>query len=134
MLRSIAAYCFAALLLVFSTSAFRQALSELRQSEPGSLLFGVLQVVIGTSAVLAALGLAKRARWAAPSIAACGGGVVTLLALQPVFTPMPADAQRSLWLSALGLGAAAAGLAWFAHGLGRGTSAAVVAESERPHT
>jgi hypothetical protein len=33
----------------------------LRDTEPGSLLFGALQLVIGTSAVVAAIGLVKRA-------------------------------------------------------------------------
>lgn len=57
MLRSVAAYLAAAALLLLSTSAFRQALSEFRDTEPGSLLFGALQLVIGTSAVVAAIGL-----------------------------------------------------------------------------
>lgn len=78
MLRSVAAYLAAAALLLLSTSAFRQALSEFRDTEPGSLLFGALQLVIGTSAVVAAIGLVKRARWAA------GAADGELLLLNPV--------------------------------------------------
>jgi hypothetical protein len=44
----------------------------LRDTEPGSLLFGALQLVIGTSAVVAAIGLVKRARWAAGSVEVWG--------------------------------------------------------------
>ena len=100
MLRSVGAYFFAGALLLLSQSAFRQALSELRQTEPGSLLFGVLQLVIGTSAVASAFGLVRRARWAAWSVAVWGVASAVLLALQPLFAPMDSDAQRSIWFGA----------------------------------
>lgn len=123
MLRSLAAYLFAAALLLLSPSAFRQALSELRQTEPGSLLFGVLQLVIGTSAVVAALGLAKRARWAAGAVALWGVATGALLAAQPLFTPMDSGGRRSIWMAAAALGVAAAGVSWFARGLARDDAA-----------
>ena len=88
MLRSVGAYLFAAALLLLSKSAFRQALGEFRDTEPGSLLFGALQLVIGTSAVVAAIGLVKRARWAAWSVAIWGVASAALLAVQPLFEPM----------------------------------------------
>lgn len=120
MLRSVVAYLVAAALLLLGTSALRQALSELRDTEPGSLLFGALQLVIGTSAVVAAIGLVKRARWAAWSIALWGVATTTLLAVQPLFEPMDPDAQRSIWWGAAAVGVAAAGVSWFASRLGRG--------------
>lgn len=88
MLRSVGAYLFAAALLLLSKSAFRLALGEFRDTEPGSLLFGALQLVIGTSAVVAAIGLVKRARWAPPSVAIWGVSTAALLAIQPLFEPM----------------------------------------------
>lgn len=118
-LRTLAAYLFAAALLLMSPSAFRQALSELRQTEPGSLLFGVLQLVIGTAAVVAAIGLVKRARWAAGAAAAWGVATAALLAAQPLFTTMDADARWSIWSAAAALGVAAAGVSWFARRLAR---------------
>ncbi len=115
MLRTVGAYLFAATLLVLSKSAFRQALSELRDTEPGSLLFGVLQLVIGASAVAAAIGLVMRARWAAWSVAIWGVATAALLAAQPLFAPMESNAARSIWLAAAAIGVAAAGVSWFAH-------------------
>ncbi len=130
MLRSVSAYCFAAALLLLSTSAFRQALSELRDTEPGSLLFGALQLVIGTSAVAAAIGLVKRARWAAGAVAIWGVATVALLAAQPLFEPMDSDDQRSIWLGAAIIGVAAAGVSWFAHRRHRGDVASGAPSSE----
>jgi hypothetical protein len=119
-LRSVVAYLFAAVLLLLSTSAFRQALGEFRDTEPGSLLFGVLQLVIGTSAVVAAIGLVKRARWAAPSVAIWGVATAALLAVQPLYASMDADARQSIWLGAAVIGVAAAGVSWFAYRLTKG--------------
>ncbi len=123
MLRSVVAYLFAAALLLLSTSAFRQALGEFRDTEPGSLLFGVLQLVIGTSAVVAAIGLVKRARWAAPSVAIWGVATAALLAVQPLYASMDSDAQQSIWLGAAVVGVAAAGVSWFAYRITKGNTA-----------
>ena len=114
-LRAIGAYLFAAALLLLSNSAFRQALNEFRDTEPGSLLFGTLQLVIGTSAVVAAIGLVKRARWAAWFTSIWGVATAALLGVQPLFEPMESDAQWSIWLAAAAIGVAAAGVSWFAH-------------------
>jgi hypothetical protein len=122
-LRSVVAYLFAAALLLLSTSAFRQALGEFRDTEPGSLLFGVLQLVIGTSAVVAAIGLVKRARWAAPSVAIWGVATAALLAVQPLYASMDSDAQQSIWLGAAVVGVAAAGVSWFAYRITKGNTA-----------
>lgn len=107
------------MLLLHSSSAFRQAFNEFRDSEPGSLLFGVLQVVIGTSAVVSAFGLVKRARWATWSVGLCGVATAALIAVQPLYEPMDSDVQRSLWLGAAVIGVAAAAVSWFARGLAR---------------
>ncbi|MCU0648488.1 MAG: hypothetical protein MUF00_10865 [Gemmatimonadaceae bacterium] len=119
LLRSVGAHGFAAALLLVSSSAFRQALSEFRDTEPGSLLFGVLQVVIGTSAVAGAVGLIRRARWAAPAVIVCGVAAVALLGVQPLFEPMEPDAQQSIALGAAIVGVAAAAVGWFAQRLHR---------------
>jgi hypothetical protein len=121
-LRSVVAYLFAAALLLLSTSAFRQALGEFRDTEPGSLLFGVLQLVIGTSAMVAAIGLIKRARWAAPSVAIWGVATAALLAVQPLYASMDSDAQQSIWLGAAVVGVAAAGVSWFAYRISKGNT------------
>jgi hypothetical protein len=110
----------AAAFLLLSTSAFRQALSEFRDTEPGSLLFGALQLVIGTSAVVAAIGLVKRTRWGAGAVAVWGVATVALLAVQPLFEPMGSDAQQSIGLGAAVIGVVAAGVSWFAHRHHRG--------------
>jgi hypothetical protein len=123
MLRTVLSYVFAAALLLLSQSAFRQALGEFRDTEPGSLLFGALQVVIGTSTVLSAVGLVKRARWAAPSVAVFGVAAAALLAVQPLFEPMDADAKQSIWFGAALVAAVAAGVSWFASRLHRSDAA-----------
>lgn len=132
MLRSVGAYLFAGALLLLSTSAFRQALSEFGDTEPGSLLFGVLQLVIGTSAVMAAIGLVRRARWASLCIAIWGAASAVLLAVQPLFEPMAPDAQQSIWIGAAAVGVVAAGVSWFAHRLYRNEAASRTAAERTP--
>jgi hypothetical protein len=122
-LRSVLSYIFAAALLLVSQSAFRQALSEFRDTAPGSLLFGALQLVIGTSAVVSAIGLVKRTRWAAPSVAIFGVAAAALLAVQPLFESMNEDAQQSIFWGAAVVGAIAAGVSWFAYRLHRSGAA-----------
>ncbi len=123
MLRSVGAYVIAAALLLLSSSAFRQALSEFRDTEPGSLLFGVLQLVIGTSAVASAIGLVKRARWAAWPVAIWGAATAALLAVQPLFSSMDTGAKRSIWWAAAAVGVVAAGVSWFARRRATGDAA-----------
>lgn len=122
MLPKVVAYVFAAALVLSSTSAFRQALGEFGDTEPGSLLFGVLQLVIGTSAVVAAIGLVRRARWASLCIAIWGVASAVLLAVQPLFEPMAPDAKQSIWMGAAAVGVVAAGVSWFAYRLSRGNA------------
>jgi hypothetical protein len=122
-LRSVGAYILSVLLVLLSSDAFRQALAEFRDTEPGSLLFGALQLVIGTSAAVAAIGVFKRASWAARSIGICGIAAVGLLVAQPVFEAMTTDAQRSIWFGAAVVGAAAAAMGWFARRLARDAAA-----------
>jgi hypothetical protein len=122
MLRWIGAYVFAAALLLFSTSAFQQMVSEFRDTEPGSLLFGLLQLVIGSSAVLAALGLAQRARWASRAIGIGGIAGAALLAVQPLYEPMPWDAMQGIWLGAAVVALVAAAASWCARRLARPTT------------
>lgn len=130
MLASVGAYLLSIGLVLLSSNAFRQALNEFRDTEPGSLLFGVLQVVIGASAAAASVGVFTRAKWAARSIEICGVGAAGLLVSQPLFEPMTRDAQRAIWLGAAVVGAAAMGLGWFARRLAR--SAAASRASEDP--
>jgi hypothetical protein len=104
-------------LALFSSNAFRQAVGELRDTEPGSLLFGVLQLVIGTSTAMAAVGVFTRSKWTARLIGMGGAAVVALLLSQPLFEPMDGDAKRGIWLGAAVAGAAAAGMAWLARRL-----------------
>jgi peptidoglycan/LPS O-acetylase OafA/YrhL len=118
-LRTIGAYLLAALLALVSSSSFRQTLSEFRDTEPGSALFGTLHLLIAASGALAAVGLLKRARWAAPALGLWGAAAVGLLAVQPLFGTMAADEQRAIWLGAAAVGAAAIGMAWFARHLHR---------------
>jgi ABC-type cobalt transport system substrate-binding protein len=135
-LRTVGAYILAAALILFSPSAFRQALSEFRSTEPGSLLFGVLQLVIGTSAIAAAIGLVRRSRWAAWCIASWGVACALLLAVQPLYEPMDPDAQQSIWMGAALVVLAAAIVSWFAHRRAKGATveglASGEARSERP--
>jgi hypothetical protein len=118
-LRSIGAYLLAAVLAVVASNAFRQAPGEFRDAEAGSLLFGMLQVLIGTSAVVAAIGAMRRTRWASWAIGSAGLGAVALLVAQPFFEPMPAEASRAIWLGAGLVSVVAAGLSWCAHRLAR---------------
>lgn len=94
MLASVGAYILSIALVLLSSNAFRQALNEFRDTEPGSLLFGVLQVVIGASAAAASFGVFTRAKLAARSIGICGAAAAGLLVSQPLFEPMAPDAQR----------------------------------------
>jgi hypothetical protein len=117
--RSIGAVVLAAAMALLGSDAFRQALNEFRDTEPGSLLFGLLQLVIGASGLVAAVGLLKRERWASPAIGTWGTAAAVLLVLQPWFTPMESDAQWSIWIGAALVGGAAAGAAWCARRLAR---------------
>ena len=123
MLASVGAYILSIGLVLLSSNAFRQALNEFRDTEPGSLLFGVLQVVIGASAAAASVGVFTRAKWAARSIGICGVAAAGLLVSQPLFEPMAPDAQRAIWFGAALVGAAATGLGWFARRLARSAAA-----------
>lgn len=79
--------------------------------------------MIGTSTVASAIGLVKRARWAAWSVAIFGASAAALLAVQPLFEPMKERAQQSIWLGAAAVGVVAACVSWFAHRLSRATNA-----------
>jgi hypothetical protein len=133
-LRSVGAYILSVVLVLLSSDAFRQALAEFRDTEPGSLLFGALQLMIGTSAAVAAIGVFKRTSWAARSIGIGGIAAVVLLVSQPVFEPMTTDAQRSIWFGAAVVGVAATGIGWFARRLARdaAVSRASAAEADVP--
>lgn len=114
MIRRVVAYLLAALMVVSFISAAPQVLSELRDTAPGSLLFATLQLVIGTSSLATATGLVTRARWTARVAAVWGTAAVVLLALQPLYSPMDADARKSIWIGAALVGLLAAGMSWFA--------------------
>jgi hypothetical protein len=113
-LKSVGAWMLSAVLVLVGSNAFRQVPNEFRHTEPGSLLFGVLQLVIGTSALVGAVGLVTRARWAARFIGISGISAAALLVAQPLYEPMPSDAQSSIWLGAAVVCVAAAGMGWFA--------------------
>jgi multidrug transporter EmrE-like cation transporter len=117
MLKSFGAYIISITLALVSSNAFRQVLPEFRAAEPGSMLFCALQVVIGLSAAVAAVGVFKRARWAARCIGICGIAAVGLLVSQPLFEPMKADAKHAIWFGAAVVGVVATGMAWFARRL-----------------
>lgn len=123
MLRSVGAYILSVALVLVSSNAFRQVLHEFRDTEPGSLLFGALHLLIGTSAAVAAVGVFQRARWAARSIGICGLAAAGLLVSQPLFEPMTSDAQWSIWFGAAVVGAAATGMRWFARRLAKHAAA-----------
>lgn len=114
MLRRVVAYLVAAVMLASSISAFPQLLNEIRDTAPGSLLFAALQLLIGTSSLATAIGLVTRARWTARVAAVWGIAAVALLALQPLYSTMDADAQRAIWIGAAAVGLLAAGVSWFA--------------------
>lgn len=124
MLRWLGAYVLAGAVLLVGGNAFRQVPNEFRATEPGSLLFGVLQVLIGTSMMAAAWGLVRRARWASRAIGLGGGAAVLLLLAQPMFEPMPWDAARSILLGAAVVAVAAAGMSWCARRLASPSAAA----------
>ena len=119
MLRTVGAFIISVVLVLVSSNALPQVLSEFRSTEPGSLLFGAFQVVIGTSAVAGAVGVLKRARWAARSIALCGIASAGLLVSQPLYEPMTSEAERAIWFGAAVVLALAAGMGWCAHLLAR---------------
>ena len=123
MARTVGACILSVALLLLSGDAFRQALNEFRDTEPGSLLFGALQLVIGASAAVASVGVFKRASWAARSIGICGIAAAGLLVAQPLFEPMTSDAQRSIWFGAAVVGVAATGMGWYARRLARPAAA-----------
>jgi hypothetical protein len=118
-LKTIGALLIAAVLALVSGSAIPQVFAEFGDTEPGSLLFGTLQLVIATSAAVATVGVLRRTRWAAPSIAVCGIGATGLLLLQPVYTPMALDARQGIWFGAAVVGAAAMLMGWGARRLAR---------------
>lgn len=119
MLKMIGACVVSTVLLILSKDAFRQAPNEFHDTLPGSQLFGTLQVVIGTSALVAAVSLFMRPKWAAWSLRLWGIATAGLLIAQPLFTPMTSKAKWSIWLGAAVVGAIGAGLAWCAPHLAR---------------
>lgn len=126
MLRKLGAYilsvALSGALVLVSGNAFMQVMPNLRDQEPGSLLFGVLHLVIGTSAGAAAIGVLIRARWAAWCIGGCGLAAVGLLGLQPLYEPMTRDERQAVWLGAAVAGAVALGIAWSARRLAIGAA------------
>ncbi len=124
MLRRMGAYLVAAALVLIGGNAFRQVPNEFRDTEPGSLLFGVLQLVIGSSALIGAVGVLRRARWASLAIGIAGIAAVALLVSLPLFDPMDPDARQAIWFGAALVGMVAAGFSWCAHWLSNPSSAA----------
>ncbi|MFN0099884.1 MAG: hypothetical protein ACKVS7_14520 [Gemmatimonadaceae bacterium] len=119
MLRSLVALGLAVVLSALSVSSSRQFPSEFGQSEPGSLLFGLLHLTIAVSAAVSAVGVLMRAHWAPRAIALCGAAATGLLAVQPMFTSMDSDTREVIWLGAGLVGAASAGAWWIARRLAR---------------
>jgi len=134
MLRRIGAFLLAVALLPLSGNSFRQVPNEFRDSEPGSLLFGLLHLVIGLSALVAAVGLVRSARWASRAIGICGVAAVGLLVSQPLYEPMAWDAARAILLGAALVGVVAAGASWCARRLTSPAAPASAADlAECPH-
>ena len=117
MIQSVGRYLLSAALVLVSKDALRQALGELRDTEPGSQLFAALQLVIGVSAAVGAIGVFRRARWAMPAIATWGITTAGLVAVQPLFEPMDTDAKQGIWIGAGAVLAAAAAAGWYARRL-----------------
>lgn len=123
MLSLVGRYILSAALVLVSRDAFRQGFNEFGDTEPGSPLFGALQLIIGVSAAAGALGVFKRARWAAGAIGGWGIATVALLLSQPLFDTMDTEALKGIWIGAGAVGAAAAGTAWFARRLAKQSAA-----------
>lgn len=135
MLRGIGAYLLAGVALLVSANAFRQVPNEFRSTEPGSLLFGLLQIVIGTATASAAVGLVLRARWASWALGIGGVAAMGLLVTQPLYEPMPWDSARGIWIGAALVGAVAGGMSWCARRLARpavGVNASVAPTTDLP--
>jgi peptidoglycan/LPS O-acetylase OafA/YrhL len=111
-------------LVLLSGDAFRQVPDEFRDTEPGSLLFGVLKIVMGTAAAAAAVGVFRRASWSAWCIGIWGIATAALLVAQPVFEPMASDETQAIWLGAAVVAAAALGIGWLARRLAKQAAAA----------
>jgi uncharacterized membrane protein len=107
----------AAVLLLPLSSSARQAVSEFGQSEPGSLLFGVLHLAIAVLAAAGALGLLRRAAWSARAIELAGLSAAALLAVQPLFEPMDSRTQRTIFIGAALVAIAGFAMAWLARRL-----------------
>lgn len=118
-------------LVLLSGDAFRQAVSELRDTEPASLLFGVLQLVMGISAAAVA-GVFTRSKWTARLIGIWGAAAMALLVSQPLFEPMEDNAKWSIWFGAAVVSVAAAGMAWFARRLATSTGISRAAAAPAP--
>jgi hypothetical protein len=123
-LRRVGQYLIAAVLALVTSSALPQVFSEFRDSAPGSLLFGALQLVIASSGAAGAVGSLLRARWAAHAIAVCGTAAVGLLLVQPLYEKMGAAELRGLLLGTAVVAVAAAGMTWFARRLARPSATA----------
>lgn len=119
MLRTLLTVGLSLVLAALSVSSFRQFPNEFGDAEPGSMLFGVLHLTIALSAAVAAVGVLRRSGWASWAIAICGAAATGLLAAQPLFTPMAADAQEAIWLGTGLVFAATAGAWWIARRIAR---------------
>ena len=132
MFRRIGQFALSAVLALVCGNALPQILSEFRDSAPGSLLFGVLQVVIASSSAAAVVGTLRGARWTPRAIAVCGTAAVVLLLAQPVFDPMDGEGLRSLLLGAGIVTAVTAGLVWGARRLAGPVGATITADPPGP--
>ena len=112
MLRRVGQFALSAFLALVCVNALPQILREFRDSAPGSLVFGVFQVVIASSSAAAVVGTLIGARWKARAIAMCGTAAVGLLLAQPVFDPMDGEGIGWLLLGAGIVAAVTAGLMW----------------------
>jgi hypothetical protein len=115
--KTMGSWVLAAVLAVVGWNAFPQVISEFRDTEPGSAVFGTLHLLICVTAAASAIGVIRRARWAAWSIWGCGISAGALLLAQPLYESMADDAKQSIWMGVGVASVAALGMGWLARRL-----------------
>lgn len=103
----------ALLLTAAGLNALHQASNEILDPEPRSLMLGMLQFATATSAIIAAVAIVRKHRWAPFAIAAWGAIAAAMVVLLEPLGFVDAVDRIGLWQGAAAILASATVMIWY---------------------